>query len=201
VFLPGFACPPTAYRSFLEPVVARVGRVVVPALGSLVGQVTGRSAPEREAGGVVALVDRLAAEGSSVWLAGHSRGGLVAWHAAPLVELEGLVLVDPVSGTGPPWHPPEPPPAIDPICPVTIIGFGLGGRCAPAGRNHESFADALPSATHVVVPGCGHADVLGGVVGRLGRLTCGHGAGGDGAAPAARRVLVAALDATGSTQA
>ncbi len=198
VFLPGFACPPHAYRSFLVPVALRVGRVVVPAVGTLGAQLTGRSHPGDEAVRTVELVDGLRSEGVEVWLGGHSRGGLVAWHATPMTRARGLVLVDPVSGGGPPWHPPEPPPPIDPDGPVSIIGFGLGGRCAPAGRNHETFADALPSADHVVLEGCAHADILEGAVGWFGRLTCGHAPDTAVAAHAARDALLDALDAAGA---
>jgi pimeloyl-ACP methyl ester carboxylesterase len=198
VFLPGFACPPRAYRSFLAPVALRVGRVVVLAVGSLGAQVTGRSTPGNEAVRTVELVDRLRADGVRVWLGGHSRGGLVAWHATPMARAAGLVLVDPVSGGGPPWHPPEPPPPIDPDGPVTVIGFEHGGRCAPAGRNHEAFAEVLPAAAHEVVPECAHADILDGAVGRFGRLTCGHAPDPAAAADAARSAVLDALGATGA---
>ena len=198
VFLPGFACPPSAYRSFLAPVALRVGRVVVLGVGSLGAQVTGRSTPGDEAVRTVETVDRLRADGVEVWLGGHSRGGLVAWHATPMARARGLVLVDPVSGGGPPWHAPEPPPPIEPDGPVTVIGFGLGGRCAPAGRNHEAFAEALPAAGHVVIEDVAHADILDGPVGRFGRLTCGHVPDTEAAARSARDAVLEALDAAGA---
>jgi hypothetical protein len=198
VFLPGFACPPGAYRSFLNPVALRVGRVVVPSVGHLVAEVTGRSTPVEEAARAVELVDALRADGAEIWLGGHSRGGLVSWSAAPMARVRGLVLVDPVSGGGPPWKPPEPPPAIEPGCPVSILGFGVGGRCAPDGRNHEQFAAALPEAQHVLVPACGHADVLDGGYARFGRLTCGHGDDPATAMTAARDALFTALTPMGA---
>ncbi len=198
MFLPGFACPPGAYRSFLAPVARRVGKVIVPEVASLPVQLTGRSSPGDEAVRIVEGVERLCADGMRVWLGGHSRGGLVAWHAAPVAQVEGLVLVDPVSGGGPPWHPPEPPPPIEVDGAVTVIGFGVGGRCAPEGRNHETFAAVLPAATHMLVPGCGHGDILDGAVGWLGRLTCGHGPDPEAAADAAREALLAALQVAGA---
>ena len=174
VFLPGFACPPHAYRSFLAPVALRVGRVVVLGVGALGAQVTGRSTPGNEAVRTVETVDRLRADGVQVWLGGHSRGGLVAWHAAPMARASRSRPRRPGLGRRPAVAPTEPPPPIEPDGPVTVIGFGLGGRCAPPGRNHETFVEALPAATHVVVDGCAHADILDGAVGRFGRLTCGH---------------------------
>lgn len=198
MFLPGFACPPSAYRSFLAPVALRVGRVVVPPVGSLGAQVTGRSSAGEEAGRIVALVDLLRASGIEVWLGGHSRGALVAWHAAPMARPAGVVLVDPVSGGGPPWQAPEPPPPIEVEAPVTIIGFAVGGRCAPEGRNHEVFAEAMPAAHRLVVHGCGHADILDGAIGRVGSLACGHGPDPASAADRARHAVLDALQACGA---
>ncbi len=198
MFLPGFACPPGAYRSFLAPVADRVGKVIVPKVAPLPAQFASRSSPNEEASRVVQDLDRLCASGMQVWLGGHSRGGLVAWHAASAAQVEGLVLVDPVAGDGPPWRPPQPPPPIELDGAVAVIGFGVGGRCAPEGRNHEVFAAAMPAATHTVIPGCGHGDILDGAVGWLGRLTCGHGPDREAAADAARQVLLAALEVTGA---
>ena len=146
VFLPGFACPPGAYRTLLTPVALRVGRVLVPSVGHLVAEVLGRSTPVEEAARAVGLVEALRAEGARVWLAGHSRGGTVAWLAAGMAAVEGLVLVDPVFAEGPPWRAPGSPPSIDPGCPVSILGFEVGGRCAPDDRNHDCFAAAFPAA-------------------------------------------------------
>ncbi len=198
VFLPGFACPPGAYRSFLEPVALRVGRVVVASVGHLLAEVTGRSTPAEEAVRCVELVEAIRADGAQVWLGGHSRGGTVAWLAAGMARVEGLVLVDPVYGGGPPWQRPGSPPRIEPGCPVSILGFEVGGRCAPADRNHEHFAAALPDAEHMVVPGCGHADILGGGFGRMGRLTCGGGGDAATAMSTARGALLDALADTGA---
>ena len=198
VFLPGFACPPGAYRSFLTPVALRVGRVVVPTVGHLVAEIAGRSTPAEEAVRAVELVDALRADGARVWLGGHSRGGTVSWLAAGMARVDGLVLVDPVFGGGPPWQRPGSPPRIDPDCPVAILGFGVGGRCAPEDRNHEQFAAAMPEADHVVVDGCGHADVLDGVVGRFGRATCGHGGDRSRGMRAARDAVFDALTPMGA---
>lgn len=198
VFLPGFACPPGAYRSFLTPVALRVGRVVVPSLGHLVAEVTGRSTPTEEAVRTVELVEALHADGAQVWLGGHSRGGTVSWLAAGMARVRGLVLVDPVYGGGPPWQRPGSPPRIRPGCPVSVLGFGVGGRCAPDDRNHGHFVEAMPEAEHVMVPDCGHADILDGVFGRVGRAACGRGRDQATAMGAARDAVLDALTPMGA---
>jgi pimeloyl-ACP methyl ester carboxylesterase len=131
-------------------------------------------------------------------LAGHSRGGQAAWRAAQLLggECAGLMLVDPVDGGGGP-RPAERTSTAAPValnCAALIIGAGLGGRCAPAAVNHECFAEACPTATHVVVPDMGHADVLTGRALRLGRLLCG---GGSDPAAARRQVTDLMLEFMG----
>jgi pimeloyl-ACP methyl ester carboxylesterase len=131
----------------------------------------GRVSPEQEAAAALDVIDTLAGPG---WLAlvGHSRGGLVAWLAAAHRCPDRLVLVDPVAGGGPPWAEvaslPAAPAGVAPL----VIGCALGGSCAPAGRNHEVFAAAASSCTHVVLDDAGHADMLDGRVGAAGRRMC-----------------------------
>lgn len=190
VFLPGFLTPSTAYAQLLEEVAAagvvqvRIAVLHRPALPALLGHPSVRGDAEEAA----ALVQPLLQEGREVWVGGHSRGGQAAWLAAGLVPVQGLVLVDPVDGAGPrsgatttsrpaPWG----------ICPL-IIGAGIGGRCAPEHLNHERFAAAAPCCTHLVVTGCGHADMLGGRFGAVGRRLCGGGED-----PSAARRTVSAL--------
>lgn len=175
VFLPGFLVAPAAYRTLLTPIADAGYRVVVPRLYRRGPQVmTGRLSPPEEASRAAAVVAAVASAGLPCVLGGHSRGGFVAWLAASAVAdgLTGLVLVDPVSGGGPPWAAPEPPETQPDAIRTLIIGAARGGRCAPAGRNHETFAAVAPDATHVVVPDCGHADVLDGAHARLGRRLC-----------------------------
>ena len=69
-----------------------------------------------------------------------------------------------------------------------MIGCAIGGACAPAGRNHAEFARVATGCTHLVVPDCGHADMLDGIDARLGRRACGHGRD-----PAAARAAISAL--------
>jgi hypothetical protein len=179
VFVPGFVVPPHAYTTLLEPVAARSGRVVVPAPeASTFAMLAGRHTAAQQAEDVGRLARDLGRDGKNVILGGHSRGGFVAWLAArdlaPDVEPVGLVLIDPVSGDGGPRKAPEPLPSLDLPCASLIVGCGAGGRCAPADRNHDVFAAALPGCRHTVVADCAHADVLDGLSARLGGLLCGH---------------------------
>lgn len=190
LFLPGFLSPAGAYRELLEPIAASgAAQVHVPVfyrpgIPALLGHPSVRG----EARAAAAMVEGLVSERREVWLGGHSRGGQAAWIAAGLAPAAGLVLVDPVDGSGPRSSATttarRAPFTVAPL----IIGAGIGGRCAPARLNHERFAAAAPARTHVVVPGCGHADVLGGRVGAAGRRLCGGGPD-----PAAARDTVSAL--------
>jgi len=180
---------PHAYRSLLTPVAdAGVGVIVPKLYRRSLRAMTGRYSPDDEAGDAIAVARHLAHEGGPLWLGGHSRGGLVAWLAAPSIEPLGLVLVDPVSGGGGPRAAPEPPSRRTLHCPCLVIGCAIGGACAPAGRNHAEFARVATGCTHLVVPDCGHADMLDGIDARLGRRACGHGRD-----PAAARAAISAL--------
>lgn len=181
VFLPGFLSAATSYRALLEPVAAAGTTVLVPQLyrrgiGALAGRVPVSAEASAAADLVRATVDQRGT--SSVFLAGHSRGGQAAWRAAGLLAAEGLpaglVLVDPVDGEG--RRPSAPAATAAPAaftCPTLVIGAGLGGRCAPEPVNHRAFAAATPHARYVVVRGFGHADVLEGRARSLGRRLCG----------------------------
>jgi pimeloyl-ACP methyl ester carboxylesterase len=193
LFVPGFMVPPAAYRTLLTPVADAGYHVVVPSLaGHGPRMLLGRTPPEHEAAAALDVIDTLVGAG---WLAlaGHSRGGLVAWLAAARRRPDRLVLVDPVAGGGPPWADVAPlaeaPVGLAPL----VIGCGLGGACAPDERNHEVFAAAAPSCTHAVLEDAGHADMLDGRVGAVGRRVC--RAGSDPAAVRDRiaRLLVAHL--------
>lgn len=175
VFVPGFLVAPRAYTALLRPVAEGVGRVLVLAPErSRVAMLAGRYSPADQAESVLYLAGELQNDGIEVILGGHSRGGLVAWLASRSTRPAGLVLVDPVSGGGGPWAAPEPLPPVQLDCPSLVVGCGIHGRCAPAGRNHEVFAAALPGCHHTIVPDCGHADVLNGIEAQLGGLLCGH---------------------------
>ena len=186
LFLPGFATPPSAYDALLAPVRDLGMAVTVPRLYGLDGYL-GRYTAADEARDAAELV----AGEPRVWLAGHSRGGQVAWRMASILDpatLAGVVVIDPVDGSGPRSAPAATASPATFSCRTLIVGGGLGGRCAPAALNHEQFARAMPTAEHVVLADMGHADILCGGPLRWGRRLCG---GGDD--PAAVRAQVTAL--------
>lgn len=107
-----------------------------------------------------------AADTTRVGLAGHSRGGKVAWLllTADPSRAQAIAGIDPVDGRGGPMgnqaRAVQGPFGFS--LPTLVVGTGLGGDCAPAGDNHEQFyAASRPPAWHIVVPGQGHADMLG----------------------------------------
>lgn len=102
---------------------------------------------------------------SRLGIAGHSRGGKVAWRLLlnDPRRAQAVAGIDPVDGTG--W------PAsnqgrvvsglLDHGVPSLVVGLGRAGDCAPEGDNHVQFFAASPSpAWHVVAPEVGHGDVL-----------------------------------------
>lgn len=190
VFLPGFLSPAAAYRELLEPLAAAgVAEVRVPVFYRPgIPALLGHPSVSGEARAAAALVGDLVRQGRQVWLAGHSRGGQAAWLAAEQVPVAGLVLVDPVDGSGPRSRATTTARSAAFAVAPLVIGAGIGGRCAPEWLNHERFAAAAPTRIHVVVTGCGHADMLGGQVAAMGRRLCGGGAD-----PEAARSTVTAL--------
>ena len=199
MLLPGFLSSPSAYVALATP-AAEIALVVVPRLApSRLSLLTGRYTVEQEAIDAAALVHALAGEGRSVVLAGHSRGGQAALRAARMLRdeaaLSGLVLVDPVDGSG------RAPSARTATAfrtrlgvPATVVGAGLGGHCAPEPVNHAAFADAVPSARYVVIEGLGHADVLDGIERTLGRRLGGGADDPDPGRAAVSAMLRAAVE-------
>ncbi len=181
VFFPGFMLSPWSYRSLLASVVSDRTSIVAPQMYRRgPGPLTGHPSPSEEAAHGIRLVEHVVAarRPAELWLAGHSRGGQVAWRVAEHVDPDGVVVVDPVDGTG------RRPSGLDAAtAPATfrsrtlVVGAGLGGRCAPASVNHEHFAAAAPpGSSHVVIASMGHGDVLDDRPARAARLVCGGGA-------------------------
>lgn len=180
VFFHGFMTTPTAYRTLLgaladERTVVVAPRMYRPGPAALAGHPTAT----QEAAAGASIVDELrrSYHPAELWLAGHSRGGQVAWIVAGDTMPDGLIVVDPVDGGGPKatrLNAAATPARFESR--TLVIGAGSGGRCAPDAVNHDVFAAAAPlGATHVVVRDMGHADLLDDRPRRLARLMCpGH---------------------------
>ncbi|KAG6541373.1 hypothetical protein Mapa_017242 [Marchantia paleacea] len=115
---------------------------------------------------------------NKVVLAGHSRGGKVAFGLATgvcktSVQFSGIAGLDPVDGTGPgqqttPKILPNKRFGLDLTFPTLVVGAGLGIKrnflfppCAPEGVSHDAFFfDSAPLAYHFVAPAYGHMDYL-----------------------------------------
>jgi len=178
VFFPGFMVSPWSYRALFASIVSDRTSIVAPQMYRRgPGPLMGHPSPSEEAEAGILLVDHLAStrRADEVWLAGHSRGGQVAWRVAEQVAPDGVVVIDPVDGAG--RHPTTPVAAAEPatfIARTLVVGAGLGGRCAPAAVNHQHFAAAAPpDATHVVLDSMGHGDLLDDRPARASRLMCG----------------------------
>ena len=181
IFDHGFLSPPSSYAELLAPLRRAGIDVVTPRLYHPAAGLTGRYSVIDEAEDLAVLVRSLPSRHSTTgaakalpWLAGHSRGGQAVWRAAEILgaEIGGLIVIDPVDGAGPRSEATatDHPARIE--VPTLIVGAGRGGSCAPAGLNHEQFAQAHPAATHVVIEEMGHADVLSGAALTWGRLLC-----------------------------
>jgi chlorophyllase len=107
-----------------------------------------------------------AADPRGIGLAGHSRGGKVAWlvAAAGGSPVRALAGVDPVDGTGGPLFSAQPealPAAATGLPPSSIIGMERGGACAPEGDNYRHFFERTTPPTRLaLVLGHGHTDML-----------------------------------------
>ncbi|KAJ6352379.1 hypothetical protein OIU76_001576 [Salix suchowensis] len=124
-----------------------------------------------------ALPENIEGDLQNLALAGHSRGGYIAFalarglaDVALEVNFSALIGVDPVAGRSK-KNQLEPKILHDESCsfnisiPVAIIGTGLGNTsgipCAPDGVSHtEFFNECRPPCSHFVTTDYGHMDVL-----------------------------------------
>lgn len=140
-------------------------------IGPLIGMPTAAIETERAAvviDWIPSQVDRLPnveLNNARIGLAGHSRGGKVAFGVANggASRIAALAGIDPVDGTGGPGGN-QPRVVNGPFnfnIPTLILGAGLGGACAPDGDNYVQFFDACPSPSILVIAGdYGHGDML-----------------------------------------
>lgn len=140
VFLPGFMLSPWSYRSLFASIVSERTSIVAPQTYRRgPGALAGHPSPSEEAERGIRLVEHVVAtrRPDEVWLAGHSRGGQVAWRVAEQVDPDGVVVIDPVDGVG--RHPTALAAAAEPAgftARTLVVGAGIGHRCAPASVNH-----------------------------------------------------------------
>jgi pimeloyl-ACP methyl ester carboxylesterase len=181
VFFPGFMLSPWSYRSLFASIVSDRTSIVAPQMYRRgPGALAGHPSPSEEARQGIRVVEHVVAtrRPAEVWLAGHSRGGQVAWRVAERVDPDGVVVIDPVDGAG--RHSTALAAAAEPArftARTLVVGAGLGHRCAPTSVNHEHFAAAAPpGSTHVVIDSMGHGDVLDDRPARGARRLCGGSA-------------------------
>ena len=165
LFLAGFLTSPWSYRQLLTQVADDRTLVVAPRMyrpgpAVLAGRFTADDEAERAATVVELLIARH--DPAELWLAGHSRGGQVAWLLANRIDPAGVIAFDPVDGIG--RNPSGLHAAAAPAgfaSRTLVVGAGVGDRCAPSAVNHEHFAGSGPPGTvHVIVPTMGHGDLL-----------------------------------------
>lgn len=147
---------PQMYELGIAPLLGRPPAAVEAELSALVlGWIPGHLG---EVAGVSVSSQRIG-------LAGHSRGGKVAWLVAATdpARIGAIAGADAVDGEGGPWGNQRrvvqgPFPF---SIPALVIGAELGGLCAPRADNHERFYEAShPPAWQVFAPGQGHGDML-----------------------------------------
>jgi chlorophyllase len=176
MFQHGFMTRNSAYDEILQHLASH-GFVVVapqmyePGLGPLLGDPTAAAEAELAEKVLSWIPQRLHevigfdARADRIGIAGHSRGGKVAWllAAADPGRFQAIAGVDPVDGAGGPLGN-ESRVVQGPFSlsiATLVIGTELGGGCAPAGDNHVQFYAASQSpAWHVVALNQGHADML-----------------------------------------
>lgn len=176
VFQHGFMSRNSAYSDILRHLAGH-GFVVVapqmyePGLGALFGSPTAAEEAELAAQvldwlpGHLGRLAGVEARTDLLGLAGHSRGGKVAWLmlVGDPARARAIAGIDPVDGTGGPLGNQQRV-VQGPFTfslPSLVFGTGLGGACAPEGDNYRQFYAASPSpAWQVIAPDAGHGDML-----------------------------------------
>lgn len=183
VFQHGFLIDATDYSTLLRHIAGHGFVVVAPQMYTPEVLPVGQPTTQEEAATAARMIDWLAEYLATVagvevdlrrlGIAGHSRGGRVAWLLMTEYDLPALAIagVDPVdSGEG--TFNPEPPVTGQPLdlgVPSLIIGAGQGAypqvtgglACAPPSANYEHFYGASGSPAWLVVgQQGGHIDML-----------------------------------------
>lgn len=183
----GFLIPNTSYTQLLQHISSHGYITVAPQMYILTGEDADPEIDNAEAifkwlpdGLSYYLPDKIRPDMGNVAIAGHSRGGKVAFGSAlrlaaqtTKIKLSALVGIDPVDGTGR-GHQTKPPiltykpHSFDLHCPTLVIGSGLGPKwdllippCAPEGVSHtEFFSECSSPSYHFVASEFGHMDFL-----------------------------------------
>jgi chlorophyllase len=180
LFQHGFLIPNAYYSEVLRHLASHGFVVVAPQMYPADGIPVFKPTTLDEANEVLAVLDwlggnlypaiGLTVDINRVGIAGHSRGGKVAWRVVQMAagRFQALAGIDPTDGTlDGSLRITDPP--LPTALPTLIIGAGQGDvpflpwglSCSPAGDNHEQFYAASPSPSwHVIVPDAGHLDVL-----------------------------------------
>lgn len=178
VLLPGFQIDGNAYELYGERLASHAVATLVVTFGdSLFAPLT----HDALADAVVEMIDWLAADqrfdGNHLGVAGHSRGGKIAFLAATRsTRIKAVFGLDPVDAAGGPGAQPSADfPSVAPelmprvTVPVAIIGSVYGGTtasplapaCAPVEDNYHQYTVAATAAVSVrewVAPASGHND-------------------------------------------
>ncbi|XP_020591734.1 chlorophyllase-2, chloroplastic [Phalaenopsis equestris] len=186
IFLHGFVLYNSFYSQLLQHISSHGFIVVAPQLYTIAGPDCSEEISDAAKttdwlikGLAHVLPNNVRPNFSKVAIAGHSRGGKVAFalalgYAKPSLTFSALMAVDPVDGMdkGKQTNPPiltYIPHSFELKMAALVIGSGLGGLkknlffppCAPEGVSHQSFFDECKApACHLVAKDYGHLDVL-----------------------------------------
>ncbi|KAL3531308.1 hypothetical protein ACH5RR_010630 [Cinchona calisaya] len=200
-FQPGFMCLNTSYSQLLQHIASHGCIVVAPQIYRTIcksipqeikdsAEVTNWMATDLQS----LLPENVTADFTKLGIAGHSRGGKVAFSLAlgkaeTTLKYTALMGIDPVAGVNAVFQT-EPkiltyvPRSFNFNIPVVVIGTGLGSQqknffkppCAPDGVNHaEFFSESKPPCCYFLAKDFGHMDMLDEGAARLGSCLCKKG--------------------------